>query len=810
MATAWQTAVLISGALMCAPTASARAQSGAGTSSADTASVARIVGDVVDATSRRPVAQAEVTLRGTSRRTSTDLNGRFTLRSVPPGRYTLLIRRLGYEPLVHEGVVVGAAATVRLSLSITPAAFRLSAVTIAPGSFSFLEPGPTARQTISRARIEEAPFGEDLFRAMNRMPGLSSGDYGAQFSIRGGRHDETLILLDGLEVFEPFHLKDFNEGALSIFDVDAIDGVELLTGGFPAKYGDKRSGVMSISSRTPKQDGTHLTLGASLSNAHALAEGSFANRKGSWLLSGRRGFFDALLKIINKKEAKAPSYQDAFGTIRYKLHPNHALALNVLHASDRYRFTINGTTGFNDSIKTRESANNGYGNSYTWLTLKSLFGQHLTVNSLASFGSVTASREGDERHVLRPIELYGVKGNRDFTVAGFKQDFSYQRSERMVLDWGYDARSLHANYDWTNRVTQNPDDPTPDTTGYYPRITRRSKKTNGTTLGAYVSDRLQLFDPLTLELGLRYDAATYTNESNWSPRLHALVRLSERTSLRGGWGEYRQRQGIADENAFDRLNRYFPSELSKQWTVGLEHRYADGGSIRAETYHKTGSNLRPILRNWKSGVNVFPESSEDRILVYPEATTSKGLELYGDRNLGRRVNLRAGYALAFVDERVRRIDNINDPLKLVFDSTHPGPQDQQHALNVDVSYRPFAKWTINSAFTFHSGWPFTAEIGVPVRRRNGTTDLAVRPDSLYGARLPSYQRMDVRVTRRKQTPTGEFRFFFELINVTNHANVLGYDVFKVTDPSGAFRLQRSTETWFSILPSFGVSWSRRF
>ena len=810
MATAWQTAVLISGALMCAPTASARAQSGARTSSADTASVARIVGDVVDATSRRPVAQAEVTLRGTSRRTSTDLNGRFTLRSLPPGRYTVLVRRLGYEALVHEGVVVAAAENVKLSLSITAAAFQLSAVTIAPGSFSFLEPGPTARQTISRARIEEAPFGEDLFRAMNRMPGLSSGDYGAQFSIRGGRHDETLILLDGLEVFEPFHLKDFNEGALSIFDVDAIDGVELLTGGFPARYGDKRSGVMSISSRTPKQDGTHLTLGASLSNAHALAEGSFADRKGSWLLSGRRGFFDALLSIINKKEAKAPSYQDAFGTIRYKLHPNHALALSVLHASDRYRFTINGTTGFNDSIKTRETANNGYGNSYTWLTLKSLFGQHLTVNSLASFGSVTASREGDERHVLRPIELYGVNGNRDFTVAGFKQDFSYQRSERMVLDWGYDARSLHANYDWTNRVTQNPDDPTPDTTGYYPRITRRSKKTNGTTLGAYVSDRLQLFDPLTLELGIRYDAATYTNESNWSPRLHALVRISERTSLRGGWGEYRQRQGIADENAFDRLNRYFPSELSKQWTVGLEHRYADGASIRAEAYHKTGSHLRPILRNWKSGLNVFPESSEDRILVYPEATTSKGLELYGERNMGRRVNLRAGYALAFVDERVRRIDNINDPLKLVFDSTHAGPQDQRHALNVDVSYRPFANWTINSAFTFHSGWPFTAEIGVPVRRRNGTTDLAVRPDSLYGARLPSYQRMDVRVTRRKQTQTGEFRFFFELINVTNHANVLGYDVFKVREPSGAVRLQRNTETWFSILPSLGVSWSRRF
>ncbi|MDA0334398.1 MAG: hypothetical protein O2782_04460 [bacterium] len=37
---------------------------------------------------------------------------------------------------------------------------------------------------------------------------------GARFGIRGGRDDETLILIDGLEVCEPYHMKDFNEGAI--------------------------------------------------------------------------------------------------------------------------------------------------------------------------------------------------------------------------------------------------------------------------------------------------------------------------------------------------------------------------------------------------------------------------------------------------------------------------------------------------------------------------------------------------------------------------------------------------------------------
>lgn len=131
---------------------------------------------------------------------------------------------------------------------------------------------------------------------------------------------------------------------------------------------------------------------------------------------------------------------------------------------------------------------------------------------------------------------------------------------------------------------------------------------------------------MTVELGLRYDRASYTSDSDVSPRVNALFRLSERSSLRAGWGHYRQRQGIADLAALDGLNRYFPSELSKQWTVGFEHLFQDGGTLRVEGYHKTGSGLRPIYRNWKGGIDVFPESNEDRILVYPDRATSRGIE----------------------------------------------------------------------------------------------------------------------------------------------------------------------------------------
>ena len=376
-----------------------------------------LTGEILDAATGKPVPLARVTLLGSTpasatRESTSDIRGRFTFPALITGTFRVRVRRIGYEPYTMTDVRVTRDTSPFVRLSLTPAAFQLAAVTVAPGSFAFADAGPVAHQTMTRTDIQTAPFGEDLFRALSRLPGLSSGDYGASFSIRGGRLDETLILLDGLEIYEPFHLKDFNEGALSIFDVEAIDGVELLTGGFSAHYGDKRSGVMSITSRTAKGAGGHALAGASLTGAHALAEGTYAQGRGSWLVSGRTGFAGLVLGVIGKKETRAPTYEDAFASLRYTVHPNHALALNVLHARDRYQFDINGTTGFNDTIRTRESANNTYGNSYAWLTLRSLLGRHLSVRSLASVGSVGATRRGDENRVVQAVTLYSVAGSR--------------------------------------------------------------------------------------------------------------------------------------------------------------------------------------------------------------------------------------------------------------------------------------------------------------------------------------------------------------------------------------------------------------
>ena len=770
-----------------------------------------LTGRVVNAETGEPVYFALLNVVGTNLTRYTERDGRFAFERLPAGAYALYVHHIAFDDLTTEAISVGPGLSPDLELALVPRVIPLEMVTVTPGAFSFMESGGAVRQTMSREDILSVPqLGEDVFRAVNRLPGLSSGDYSAHFSIRGGRHDETLILLDGLELYEPYHLKDFDEGAISIIDSEMIQGVELMTGGFPVAYGNKRSGVFKISSRRPENDRPRYGVGLSFMNARAMAMGPLGEGKGSWLASARSGYMDLVFGLIKQNDLPSPRYQDVFAKVQWHLNESHSLSIDGLHAGDRYTFDAAATTGFQDSLRTREKANNSYGNSYAWATLSSSLGDRTVVRNTVSAGLVTRSRDGYEKYVDLSEPLYEVTNDRDLTILGLKQDWTIDLTDAIVLTAGADLRRLKSKDVTTSIVGQDPNDPSPDPDEIYPVRTDTRVDETGTTLGAYLSGRWRVASPLILEAGGRYDRASYTGDRDLSPRLSGSLGLGEGLTLRLGWGEYRQIQAIDDVAVLNDDRSYCPSELSTQWTAGLEKVLERGAVLRIEGYSKEGSELRPVYRNWKGGIDVFPETNEDRILVYPRRTTATGVETYYDQDLGERFSVRASYAFSVIEEEVDRIRNVNGPDNLEYDAKHPVPQSQRHAANVDCTYRLARAWSLNASLAIHSGWPATLESLEPVTDENGNPDFTVLPRKIYGARLPHYHRLDVRATRRWATSRGDWRVFFELVNLTNHGNVWGYDYFKTFDGSGGYALQRDEETWFTILPSLGASWNAAF
>lgn len=764
-------------------------------------------GQILDSGSKSPVSRAEVTLTGDGLRTITDQEGRFVFQGLSPGAHSLKAEHVGYQGLLMENVKVEPGQAVQLTIEMRRIVTLLENVTVTPGAFSFMEGGTNTRQTMSRDDIESVPqIGEDIFRAVNRIPGLSSGDYSAHFSIRGGRHDETLILLDGLELHEPYHLKDFNEGAVSIIDTQTIDGVELLTGGFSAQYGNKNSGVMNITSRTPESDQARFSAGLSVFNARAMGRGPLWDGKGSWLFSARSGYMDLVFSLIKQKGLPSPRYQDFFAKLQRSMGTKHVWSLDILHARDRYTFDAAATTGPNDSLRTRENALNRYGNSYAWTTLTSSLGRRTTARTQLSAGLVTRNRDGSEKYVdlAGQLPLYTLTNKRDYSILAAKQDWTFRLSDSLILQSGIDARRLHNTDTFRNAVGPDPDDPADvNAAGLFPVITNTRFEKGGSRVGLYLSSKWRVKGPLTLELGARHDRASYTGDRNWSPRTGASLDLGGGRTLRVGWGRYRQMQGIDEVAVLNDKGRFFQAERSEQWTGGLEQTLGPRSLLRIEGYLKNGSGLRPVYRNWRNAPDTFPETNEDRILVFPNSSKSRGVELYFTRDLGRRLAMRTSYAYAISEEQADRIQNINRRDVLTFDPTHPTPQDQRHAANMDFTYS-LSSWSLNGSLAYHSGWPGTLEALLPVTTASRRPTVAVRPVQIYGSRLPSYFRFDLRATKKWK----KWHAFIEVVNATNHNNVWGYNYVQTPDSTGKISLVRTDEKWFTILPSIGVSWSR--
>ncbi|MBD0318833.1 MAG: carboxypeptidase regulatory-like domain-containing protein, partial [Gemmatimonadetes bacterium] len=260
----------------------------------------------------QPIAGARVTAApagGSVRRAAvTGEGGTFRLANLPAGSYRVRAQRIGYAA-AEQTVSVEAGAAARAELALAEESFTLEAIEArARGREQRertrfeTEAGVTSR-VISAEELKSLPgLGEaDVMRAVEVLPGVvSTSDFSSAFNVRGGSADQNLILLDGFPIFNPFHLG----GLFSVFNGDVIARAELLAGGFGAEYGGRVSSVLSVETEPGTQGkGLHGAAGVSVLATRLSLRGDLPvrdalGRRGGWLVSGRRSYFDALLASV--------------------------------------------------------------------------------------------------------------------------------------------------------------------------------------------------------------------------------------------------------------------------------------------------------------------------------------------------------------------------------------------------------------------------------------------------------------------------------------------------------------------------------
>ena len=711
-------------------------------------------GVVSDTANGAPLGDARIELLGTDLRTRSTEDGRFRFGAVPAGRYSVRVTRMGYEPLVLEDVPVrGEPGEFALSVAMRQRTVALSEMVITPGQFGLLHRGISASRYLSRESVESVPqLGEDIYRAVARAPGVTTDDFSAKFGVRGASGDELYVSLDGLELVEPFHMKDVG-GAFSIIDIQTLGTASLNTGGFSAEYGDKLGGVFTLTTSDPRTDGVHGSVAVSAMNARATMQGGFAGGKGGWMLSARPGYLDVALKATEMRDSIQPRYYDLFAKATYDLPRGGNLAIHALRAGDTFKY-----------LK-RDEPNifSGYGSSYAWATWdQPFFDARLRMQSVVSGSAISWHRHGEDYSRTGQQDAL-IDDARSLERIGIRQDWTLDASRSVLFKWGIDAKRESATYDYLRvmGVRQADGSRSGRNDSLSTMVAPRADK-----LALYFAPRVQLLRSLTVEVGARLDRSSLTDESIVSPRLNVAWQPHERTIVRAAWGGYTQSQSLFSLQAEDGVSSFGRAERARQQMIGVEQGLWNGMSARAEVYERQLTHARAKYANVGGDLWLFPELLWDRTLIDRTAGRDRGVELQLSRKDARRSDWSVSYALA------SSMDEIGG-------AWVPRSFDERHAVHGDWSFHPVnGSWRLSLGGVWHTGWPYTPTVLHVDTVSTSPTDLAITtwrtPGALNSLRLRPYHRVDVRWTKYFHPAAGLLSVFGEVYNVLGTVNPRGF------------------------------------
>ena len=618
----------------------------------------------------------------------------------------------------------------------------------------------------------------EAVRLTNRLPGTASGGISSQNHVRGGEANEVLFLFDGLRLYEPYHLKDF-QAIATIINSNAIGGMDFYSGAYPTRYGDRMSGVLSVDLREPVEPvETELLL--SFFNASILSLGTFGNQqKGDWLISARRGIIDVIVDVVDP-DVGSPVYQDYLAHIGWEVTPRSRVSANLLISDDKIQLA---------DVDRGETASARYSNDVIWIKWLADWSSAVTSETVLAMSDITDRRSG-------ALELPGiVSGTLDdfgrFRVFEFRQDWGWVMSDDLMVRFGVNLKDLDANYRFTSeKFVEEPFDDILQNEPF--SGIDQALNTGGAQYAAYSELRWRMSGKWTIDAGLRWDQQNYTtseDDKQYSPRASLLYQPGRNTEIRFGWGQYHQAQEINELQIADGLSTFFPAQRAEHFVLNLQHSLTSELSISASAYRKSFRTIRPRFENLFNARSLLPELQFDRVRVDASNAESRGLEVTLSRGSSRDDLLWwLGYAWAQVEDRTE-------------DGWIVREWDQTHTFKSGISWRSSA-WEFSLAGELHTGWPRTLLFGQQVPQEDGTRMLELHVTDRHSSRYANFHGIDLRVSRDFDVRRGDVKAFLELTNLYNRANPCCTEYTVGAD--GA--LSGREAHWLPLLPSLGIVW----
>lgn len=207
-----------------------------------------IKGRVLDAETKEGLPAVNVIVKGTYLGAASDMEGNFTIQNVSPGDFTLQFSMIGYTMVQKTGVKVTAGEVTEVEVELSSTVLALGQEVIVIGEKPLFNIDETSsRRTLTSAEIEKTTLKNVKDIVASQVGVVKTDD---EIHIRGGRTYENAFLLDGISVQDPLSGTGFGLR----LSTDAIEEVEIITGGFNAEYGQAMSGIVDVKTKEGSED----------------------------------------------------------------------------------------------------------------------------------------------------------------------------------------------------------------------------------------------------------------------------------------------------------------------------------------------------------------------------------------------------------------------------------------------------------------------------------------------------------------------------------------------------------------------------
>jgi hypothetical protein len=728
---------------------------------------------------------AKVSLVGTDKSTSTDVDGLFSIPKVDAGSYTLKITAPNFEDFTKD-ITVGASGITEVNIELE------SGKTLGVVTIDFIDKEKKVDPGISVVKITQKDILRvpvtggvaDIASYFQTVPGVvSTGDQGGQVYVRGGTPIQNKILLDGMTIYNPFH----SIGFFSVFETDLIRSADIYTGGFNARYGGRISSVMDISYRDGNDKRFGGKIGISPFTSSLLLEGPISKANNvSFVFAGKASLLEqtsrTLYPYINDGAGLPFNFYDLYGKVSVK-------------GDGSNKFSVFGFS-YNDQVTYQAISNlkwNSFGIGTNFIFVPQ--STELFMKGRLNFSKYDISLS-EENLKDRTSGIYGAE---------MAFDFTYYLPGKSRLDYGFSLNIFGTSFNTFNEVNKTIE-----------------VQSNSNEAGAYISYRIVSKNRrLILEPNVRFQGYGSVGQVTLEPRFSGKYNLTDKVRLKVAGGYYTQNFTSTTSDK-DVVNLFYgfitaPENLPQNFVApdgssneiknglqkaihsigGVEIDLGDNLSLQLEAYYKWFTQLTDINRN-----KIFDDVSENSKVddVYKkDFVVENGQAFGGDIILtynSEKLYLWGVYSLG----KVTRWNGF-EYYAPVF--------DRRHNVNLIGTYTFGQKmdWEVTARWNLGSGLPFRQTEGVyeePVINSIGdnyntgnSSELTFIYDSQNNGRIPTYHRFDVNLKKTiesKKMKNIKWELIAGVTNLYSRQNV--FYINRVTNEK-VFQLP--------IMPSIAVS-----